>query len=200
MERAILARHGESEYSVRGALNGDVTAPCGLTATGVEQARRLGDDLRGEQIDLCVTSAFERTRATADEALRHRPGPPVPRLVVPDLNDPLYGPFEGAQIEDYRAWAGAAASSEAPEPGGESRREIVARYTRAFRMLLDRPERTVLVVVHSLPVGYALGARDGVEPAARVQLADYATPHPFAAVELTAAAALLERWLAAPGW
>ncbi len=197
MERAILARHGESEFSVRGAMNGDVTVPCGLTRVGVEQATRLGEELHGEPIALCVTSELERARATADEAFRGRD---LPRLVLPELNDPLYGPFEGAQLEEFRAWASTASSAEVPGPGGESRQAIVARYARAFRLLLERPEATILVVAHSLPIAYALDARDGIEPAARARLAEYATPYPFGAAELDRVAALLERWLAAPSW
>jgi probable phosphoglycerate mutase len=197
METAILARHGESEFSARGALNGDISVACGLTPAGVEQARRLGEELRGEPIALCVTSEFERAQATADEALRGRD---VPRLVLPDLNDPLYGNYEGASLEAFRAWASSASSSDPPGPGGESRRAIVERYTRAFRWLLARPEQTVVVVAHSLPVAYALGARDGLEPGARMPLAQYATPYRFAAEELERATGLLERWLTAPTW
>src|SRR5438105_15348739 len=105
----------------------------------------------GEPIDLCITSEFQRARETADLALEGRD---VPRLVLPELNDPLYGPYEGGQLEDYRAWASAQPSSAVPE-GGESRLAIVERYARAFRTVLARPERTILVVSHSLPVAYA---------------------------------------------
>lgn len=197
MKRAILARHGESEYSARGALNGDVTVACGLTPAGLEQARRLGEALRDQSLGLCVTSALERAQATADEALIGRD---VPRLVLPELNDPLYGPYEGRPLQDFRAWASSASSSEAPGPGGESRWAIIERYARAFRTLLARPEETILVVAHSLPVSYALGAREGLEPGARVPIAKYATPYPFGAAELERATDLLERWLAAPSW
>jgi broad specificity phosphatase PhoE len=197
MRRVILARHGESEFSVRGALNGDISVPCGLTPAGIDQAHLLGEALRGEPIELCVTSEFERAHATADEALEGRD---VPRLVLPELNDPLYGPYEGAQIDEFRAWAGSASSAESPGPGGESRFAIVERYARAFRLLLDRPEATVLAVAHSLPIAYALGARAGDAPSARTPLADYATPYPFERDELDRATAVLERWLAAPTW
>ena len=197
METAILARHGESEFSARGALNGDISVACGLTPAGVEQARRLGEDLRDMPLGLCVTSEFERAKVTADEVLRGRE---VRRLVLAELNDPLYGPYEGASLEEFRVWAGGASSSDLPGPGGESRRAIVERYARAFRSLLARPEETILVVAHSLPVAYALGARDGLEPGARVPLAEYATPYPFAAAELERATGLLEGWVAAPSW
>src|ERR1041385_6375578 len=95
LERAILARHGESEYSARGLLNGDVAVHVGLTERGRHEARRLGEALREEPLDLCVTSEFRRVRETVDIALAGRD---VPRVVDPRLNDPLYGRFEGADI------------------------------------------------------------------------------------------------------
>jgi broad specificity phosphatase PhoE len=197
MEKAILARHGESEFSARGALNGDTTVRCGLTPAGLEQARLLGEMVRDEALGLCMTSEFERARATADEALRGRD---LPRLVLAGLDDPLYGPYEGAQLEEFRAWASTASSTDSPGPGGESRLEIVARYARAFRTILERPEETILVVSHSLPVVYALAARDGIAPTTTVVLAEYAMPHSFEVGELERAVDVLERWLAAPSW
>jgi broad specificity phosphatase PhoE len=197
VQRAILARHGESEYSAVGRLNGDVAVSVRLTERGRAEARRLGETLRAEEIDLCVTSAFQRTRETADEALRGRD---VARLVRPELNDPLYGPYEGVRIEDYRTWASTSPSSASPGPGGESRLAIVARYARALRSLLGRPEPTILVVCHSLAISYVLAAREGTPPAARVPFAGHAIPHPFTEVELEAATELLEAWVAAPTW
>jgi broad specificity phosphatase PhoE len=197
LRRAILARHGESEYSSRGLLNGDISVAVGLTARGRDEARRLGDGLRSEALDLCVTSEFQRTRETADVALEGRD---VRREVDARLNDPLIGRYEGQQLEDYRSWASANSSSAAPAGGGESRLAVVDRYARAFRDLVERPEETILVVCHSLPVSYALGAREGRQPGARMPLAEHATPYPFTADELDAAATLLEQWVASPTW
>ena len=197
MERAILARHGESVFNVRDVVNGDIALPGALTPRGHEQAAVLGEALRRERLDLCVTSEFERARTTADEALAGRD---VPRVVLPALNDPLYGRYEGKPLEAYRAWAWANPSTIAPGAGGESRVAIVERYARAFRGLLARPEKTILVVAHSLPIAYALGARAGQTPEARVPFAGNAVPYPFTAGELERAARLLEGWVAAPDW
>ncbi len=196
METVIFARHGESEYSVQAIVNGDPSVACGLTPTGVEQARALGELIAAEEIELCVTSAFPRVRETADVALSGRE---VPRVVLEELGDPNYGTYEGGPLAAYRDWAGAHGSRDAPE-SGESRHAIVKRYARAFRELLGRPERSLLVVAHSLTVAYALAARDGTAPAARVPLAAYATPHPFTRAELERATILLEGWCAAPSW
>jgi broad specificity phosphatase PhoE len=197
VESVILARHGESEYSVRGALNGDPAIACGLTPAGEGQARSLAVELAETPVDLCVTSGFERARRTADLALAGRD---VPRLVDPDLGDPDYGSYEGAQLEEYRSWASSASSRATPNGGGESRLAIVARYVKAFRTILARPDRSVLVVAHSLPIAYVLGAVVGTVPGARVPLVEYARAYRLAAVELEAAVSLLEDWCASPTW
>jgi 2,3-bisphosphoglycerate-dependent phosphoglycerate mutase len=148
MDRVVLARHGESERSVEGLTNGDPRVACALTATGREEARRLGAALAEDSIDLCVTSEFERVLETANLALEGRD---VPRLVLADLNDIRFGEFEGLPLMDYRAWAHAHGPEDVV-PGGDSRAQTVARYVRAYRTILARPEELVLVVAHGLPV------------------------------------------------
>jgi broad specificity phosphatase PhoE len=136
-------------------------------------------------------------RLTADLALGDRD---VPRLVLGELNDPLYGPYEGKSIEQYRGWASGAPSSAVPGDGGESRFAIVERYARGFRIVLDRPEESVLVVAHSLPISYLLGAHEGLMPGARVPLVPYAIPYGLTARELERCIGVLDEWLAAPTW
>jgi probable phosphoglycerate mutase len=194
VEHAILARHGESVFSARGLVNGDAAVAGPLTPDGEEEARRLGEAIADDPIDLCVTSEFERTRQTADVALAARD---VQRLVVPELNDPRYGGFEGGALADYRAWAHAHASGDAPPGGGESRQAIVERYARGFRMVVERREETVFVVAHSLPIAYILA---GGVPGPIVPLVELATPYRFTGEELAAAVEALESWLAAPTW
>jgi broad specificity phosphatase PhoE len=193
----ILARHGESEYSARGLCNGDVAIPVGLTDRGRDEAHRLGVALEDTPIEVCVTSEFQRARETADIAMAGRD---IPRLVMPELNDPLVGPYEGAGIEEYRVWAAASGSSAQPGPGGESRLAIVERHARAFRMLLARPEQVILAVCHSLPIAYAMEARAGRPPEVHAPMAEHATAYPFTAEDLDAAATLLEGWAAHPTW
>jgi broad specificity phosphatase PhoE len=197
MERVILARHGESDYSLDGRLNGDPSVACGLTSAGLAQARRLGAALAGVELDLCLTSAFERTRLTACEALRGRQ---IPSDVVAGFNDPVYGRYEGAGIEEYRTWAASAPSDEPAPGGGESRRQLVRRYACAYRDLLGRTEAAVLLVAHSLPISYVLAALRGQPPRPRAALVEYATPHPLERDSLAGAVAVLEAWLDAPDW
>jgi broad specificity phosphatase PhoE len=195
MHEAILARHGESAFSVTETISGDPKASVPLTEAGREQARRLGELLADEPIDLAVTSEFERTRETAEIALEGRD---VPRLILPELNDPRAGEFEGRPLADYREWAWTNGPLADPPGGGESRAKVVERVARGYRKVLERPERTILVVGHSLPMAYALKAAAGMNPTARVELLGYAEPHRLTADELERAAEVLELWAAEP--
>jgi broad specificity phosphatase PhoE len=197
MERALLVRHAESVFSERGLTNGRVDVRCPLSARGEAQARALAGELADEAIDLCATSELERTRQTADLALADWA---VPRIVLPELNDPLYGRYDGGPLESYLTWALANDSATEPPGGGERRQRLVARYANGFRTLLERPEGTILIVTHSLPVAYVLMALAGQDPAPNVPLVEYAKIHPIAARELEQAVARLENWCAAPTW
>jgi 2,3-bisphosphoglycerate-dependent phosphoglycerate mutase len=196
MERAILARHGESEFSARRLVSGDPTLPGGgLTEAGREQARELGRLLADEPIDLCVTSEFRRTQETADLALAGRD---VPRLVLADLNDIRVGEYEGRSFDDYRAWVRAHGPADGCPGGGESRAAVAERYAGALRVVLDRPEDTILVVAHSLPIRYVLLAVADRDPTAVVDLVEYALPHRLAREDVERAATRLEAWCASP--
>jgi len=196
VEAVILVRHGESELSAAGLVSGEPAEPRGLTESGREQARRLAERLADEPIDLCITSEFVRVRQTADLALAGRE---VPRLVVPELNDVRFGEFEGRSFEEYRGWARERDPSEAP-PGGESRAEVAARYVRGFRRVLERPERTILVVAHGLPLRYTLLALEDLDPTPIVEQVPLAEPYRLTRAELERATARLERWSRSPVW
>lgn len=195
MERALLVRHGESEYSAKALVNGVPTVAAPLTEVGRQQARQLGERLAGEPIGLCVVTEFGRTHETADLILGDRD---VPRLVVADLNDPFYGVFENGPLSAYRAWAATHGPEEAPPGGGETRVAIAARYVRGFRTLLARPEPTILVVCHSLPIAFAVAAADGRSPRAKMPVITYAEPHVLYADQLARAVERIEAWTRNP--
>jgi broad specificity phosphatase PhoE len=195
VERVILTRDGESRFSVRETMNGDPTVSGPLTEAGEEQARSLGRSLACERIDLCATSEFERAQQTADIALAGRN---VPRLVMPELNDIRVGDFEGKLLGDYRAWAATESPLAEAPGGGESRAAAAARYARAYRTLLARPEPTILVVAHGLPIRYVLLAAADENPTTTVAPVTYAAPHSLEAADLERAVERLERWARDP--
>jgi broad specificity phosphatase PhoE len=191
MERLLLARHAESEYSARELLNGDPAIAVALTAEGEAQARRLGETLAGEPIDLCAVTEFARTRETAEVALAGRD---VPLVVVPELNDHPAGRYEGRPIAEYLEWAHIAGPDDVIPGGSVSRAAVVERFARGFRMLLERPEALVLAVLHSLPIAYLLAAVAGRDPASRMEMLPYAEVRELTAEDVERGTARLERW------
>ena len=196
VELYIIARHGESTLNFENKVNGDPAVPVALTDMGREEARLLGRQVAHVRIDLCIYSRFARTRETAQIALEGRN---VPLEVEPLLDDVRVGKLEGVTIEEYRAWKRRHTRSE-PFPGGESLDDAARRYAAGFRKLLERPDSSILVVTHEIPLRYAISAADGSDdldgPAH--QLAN-ATPYLFDEESLTRAVDGIERLAAGPG-
>jgi broad specificity phosphatase PhoE len=184
----VLARHGESTLNVDKVVNGDPNVDVPLTERGREESRRLGDQVRNIQLDLCVCTRFSRTRDTAELALAGRD---VPLEVEPLLDDIDIGELEGVTIGDYRAWKREHTRGD-PFPGGESLDDAAVRYGRGFQRLLARSEQTILVVTHEIPVRYALNAAQASDDldSPHHQLGN-ATPYLFGEEQLAAAAARL---------
>jgi len=190
MELYVLARHGESTLNSENRINGNPDVPVALTEKGRDEARLLGQQIAHIRLDVCICTRFTRTRETAEIALRGRD---VPIEIEPLLDDIDVGDLEGLSIEDYRAWKREHTRRD-PFPGGESLDAAAERYAQGLRKLLGRPETSVLVVTHEIPVRYAINAADGSDdldgPAH--QLAN-ATPYLFDKQALARAVEGIER-------
>jgi broad specificity phosphatase PhoE len=186
----IFVRHAHSTLNVEGRVNGDPEVPVPLTEQGREEAAALGHQLVQLPIGLCVNTRFARTRETADAILGERD---VPRLEEPLLDDIDVGELEGVTIDEYRAWKRGHARADA-FPGGESLDDAALRYARAFRGLLERPESSILVVCHEIPIRYALNAAGGSDEldGPEHQIPN-ATPYLFDEAALERAATGIER-------
>jgi broad specificity phosphatase PhoE len=190
VELYVLARHGESTLNFENRINGDPAVPVALTEQGREEARLLGQQLAHIHLDVCLCTRFSRTRETAELALEGRE---VPIEVEPLLDDIDVGKLEGVALEDYRAWKRAHTRADA-FPAGESLDAAALRYAQAYRKLLARPETSVLVVTHEIPVRYAINAADGSDdldgPAHQLP---NATPYLFDEEALARAVEVIER-------
>ena len=157
MRLFIFSRHAESTLNLDNRVNGDPSVEVPLTENGRNAAARLGSQVAGVPVELGVHTRFGRTLETLAIALRGRR---VPLAEEPLLDDVDVGDLEGCTLDAYRAWKREHSRSE-PFPGGESLDGAARRYARAFRALLARPERCVLVVCHEIPLRYALNAAAG---------------------------------------
>ena len=186
----VIARHGESTLNTESRVNGDPNVPVHLTEKGRDEARLLGQQIEHIPIELCIHTRFSRTRETAALALAGRD---VPFEEMPALDDIDIGELEGRTLDDYRAWKHEHTPSDA-FPGGESLDDAARRYADAFAHILERPEATILIVTHEIPLRYAINAADGSDdldtPAH--QLAN-ATPYLFDEAALRHAVAQIRR-------
>lgn len=185
----MLARHGESTLNASRVVNGDPAVEVRLTELGRQEAGLLGRQLRNVPLDLCLVTRFGRTRETAEIALETRE---VPIEVERLFDDVDVGTLEGVSLDEYRAWKRSHTRAD-PFPNGESLDDAAVRYGLALEGLLARPDRTVLVVAHEIPVRYTLNAAEQSPDldAPHHQIAN-ATPYLFGEDELEQAAA----WLA----
>ncbi len=190
MRLFVISRHGESTLNLQHLVNGDPSVSVPLTEKGRDEARRLGQQIAHFPFEVCVHTRFGRTLETAQIALTGRA---VPMEEEPLLDDIKVGDLEGKTLDDYRTWKRAHTRADA-FPGGESLDDAALRYARGFRGVLERPEQTILVVTHEIPLRYAINAADGSEdldgPAR--QLAN-ATPYMFDEPALARAVEQIER-------
>lgn len=194
MRELVLARHGESELSLKQFVNGDPGVSCPLTPAGREQARELGR--RVGPVDLVAYTEFTRTRETAELAW-----PGSPALVVPELNEIKFGRFEGSHWDEgYHQWILTSDPDEDCPGGGESRLTAIQRYLRGYRTLLGRPERRIALVAHGAQIRYVMLALAGLPPTRVLEGVPPAEPIAVSAEQLAHVIELLDRWVAAPSF
>jgi broad specificity phosphatase PhoE len=153
----VIARHGESTLNFENRVNGDPKVPVRLTEKGRDESRLLGEQIAHVPLELCVHTPFPRTRETAEIALAGREVPFEERAEFGDID---IGELEGKTLDEYRAWKRSHTRRD-PFPGGESLDQAARRYAEAFQQLLDRPETSILVITHEIPLRYAINAADG---------------------------------------
>jgi len=159
VERLIVARHAESEYNVQGLISADPSSyRSPLTSRGRQQARSLADRLARDEIDLCVASGTLRAVQTAEivaSALS------IPLTRTPLLDDPPAGVFEDGPVEAFVRWMSVCDADKAVPGTTMSLRDSARRYVEAARLLLRRPERTILVVAHAPALRWIVQAAQG---------------------------------------
>jgi broad specificity phosphatase PhoE len=183
----VFARHAESTANTAGVINSDPARPIALTPRGKAQARTLGTQVAGLDIDVAIATRFARTQQTLEIALAGRQ---VLVLIEPGLDEIQAGDCDGVPIDDYWAWMGRHGVSER-FPHGENRGEALRRYAGALRRLLVRTEPVTLVILHEFALRRITEAASGSPPAPDAAVAN-ATPYLFGAQAVARAAAGLE--------
>lgn len=134
----VLVRHGETEWSRELKHTGNTDVP--LTEVGKEQAQQLGEQLRGRQFALVLSSPLSRALETA-------------RLAGfdPELRDELrewdYGDYEGRRTAEIREESPGWTVWTQPVPNGETIEQVGERADRVLEEI-RAVEGDVLIFAH----------------------------------------------------
>ena len=123
-----LARHGETAWSLSGQHTGRTDLP--LTERGEQQARALGQRLRGASFVKAFTSPSQRARRTAELA-----GFGGLAEIDPDLAEWDYGQYEGRRTADILAERPGWFLFRDGAPGGETPDQVAARADRVIQRI-----------------------------------------------------------------
>ncbi|WP_205470977.1 histidine phosphatase family protein [Nocardioides sp. SYSU D00038] len=171
--RLYVARHGETEYETQ-LVSDDGGS---LTARGREQARELGERLRGERIARVWCSPLSRAVQTAEIAAGVLG---VDVVVREGLREYAVGDLAGSDADEastigpvLRAWA--EGDDEATIPGAGRVADWVARVGGVLEEVADaHPGEAVLVVSHG---GAILSTVPQLGGRPRRSAADVTLPH-----------------------
>ncbi len=125
-----LARHGETAWSLSGQHTGLTDIP--LTPNGEQDARRLGERLRGMTFARVFTSPLQRAKRTCELA-----GFGADAVVDPDLVEWNYGDYEGRTSKEIQAENPGWHLFRDGGPNGESPQEVAARADRVIARVRD---------------------------------------------------------------
>lgn len=124
----LLARHGETEWSESSRHTGLTDIP--LTDEGREQARLLGERLRGRTLTRVLASPLRRAQETCRLA-----GLEGEAEIRPELMEWDYGEYEGLTTAEIRDTVPGWTVWTHPSPGGETAAQVGARVDRVVKDL-----------------------------------------------------------------
>ena len=163
-----LVRHGETDWNLNDKIQGSSDVP--LNKTGMEQAKALGERLKGVKFDRVYCSPLRRARETAEIALRTAGvADEVVENIVVDANlvERDYGEYEGCSGKEFdfaKYWD---FELNCDEAGVEPIRAMFARGAKVKETLWrdNKPDDVVMIVAHGAAlkavyfnlVGYEVG-------------------------------------------
>ena len=152
MSRLLLTRHGHTNESVRGIVQGQRDTP--LNDQGESAARCVGEYLEKHfRVKVIVTSDLRRAVDTA-ELIAACHTQVITVIKEPLLREISCGKFEGAPmrlLQELRSRDARGAEHAAPA-GGESVAELRERVLRWLAAYVRRVDRETLVVTHRGPL------------------------------------------------
>jgi broad specificity phosphatase PhoE len=147
----LLIRHGHTGATEQGVLYSDPAAE--LTEAGQEQARKVGNWLKDQGVEVLLCSSSRRVTTSAEIISQEIS---VPLQVVNDLNEWHVGEWEGRAYIDikaedpelYKAWVNDPIQNK--PPGGESIADVCNRTRSKIHELIAAHEgKKIALVTHA---------------------------------------------------
>ncbi|QSX05555.1 histidine phosphatase family protein [Sedimentibacter sp. zth1] len=149
-----ITRHGETEWNVQKRFQGQTNSE--LTSNGIEGARKLGEFLVGEDIDLIIASPLKRTVETADIIKKNID---IPVVYDKRLMEICAGDLEGQQFDIARKKYGTVMKEirsypfVTPYPSGESIMDVYNRISQFIEDIKKKyKDKNILIVTHGVVV------------------------------------------------
>lgn len=138
MTTIYLARHGQTEENLMRIFQGHL--PGTLTADGIEQARNLGKELEGIQIDCILSSDLKRVVDTVNYAIADRNLPWEKTKLLREID---WGKWTGLKIDSV--------DKQNPPEDAETKEMLYERGRRIVEYIKEKYSgKNVLVVAHGL--------------------------------------------------
>lgn len=160
----FFLRHGEATNNIQNICGPSVDTKAytsRLTPRGIKEVERTAQLLRGEKIDLIISSPLERAKETArivHEATK------APMEYINELIDVDPGIFAGRLVSEYYEYFRSKREMfTTPLPEGESRNNAKRRMWKVFKGINGRWHgKKILIVSHGDPLWMLAGALGGL--------------------------------------
>jgi isoleucyl-tRNA synthetase len=145
----LVVRHGEATHNTENILSTKVDDGVELTATGVEQAKQMGAELKDSDIAAVYCSPFLRAKQTA-EALLKTAEKNIEIVLDERLSEIDGGELHGKNIDEWKNQFGSLETRFHENPhGGESSADVERRVKDFIADIEQKhPNKKVLVVTH----------------------------------------------------
>jgi alpha-ribazole phosphatase len=156
--RLILVRHGETDWNIQQRYQGHTDIE--LNETGINQAKKLAQELKQEHLDAIYTSDLNRAVQTATIIAEGRK---IPVHKIRGLRECSFGIWEGKTFKEMEQKFPEEVARIKGDPvkqiraGGESRDQLCVRVEQAIQKIIDQhQDQTVLIVAHGGALAVAM--------------------------------------------
>ncbi len=148
----FVMRHGEAESNVRGVVNSSLktTSLFGLTEQGRAEAKKAGEKIKKEAIDIIIASPFARTKQTSEIVAGEIDFDKEKIIIDARLGEINTGIFDGRPIQDYRDHFSSMKEKFEKRPeGGENLLDVKQRVMTLLEELEQKYHgKNILLVTH----------------------------------------------------